>query len=218
CWHVLSCFRSKEKAQTQAESGRWPSETAAAELFGRKPNRRRHMEEGREHTAADAGRTVHRPGVLAERRRISWGAILAGAVAALSVQLLLTLLGLSIGLWAVDPAQGQEGFQGLGIGAAIWALITFIIALYVGGWIAGRMSGLGSRFDGLLEGFLVWGLVTVVTFMLLTTAIGGIVGGAAGLAGDALQTAGSQVEDPQQMLQEFGSPLREQMEQMQQDP
>lgn len=161
---------------------------------------------------AGAGATPYRPEAIGDRRRISWGAIIAGTVAALSVQLLLTLLGLSIGMWAVDPAAGQEGFQGIGIGAAIWALVSFLVALYVGGWIAGRMSGLGNKFDGLLEGFMVWGLVTVVTFMLLTTALGGIIGGAAGLAGDVLAAGAEQVEDPQQAVEEFGEPARETME------
>ncbi|HLS28676.1 MAG TPA: hypothetical protein VK041_08505 [Opitutales bacterium] len=154
---------------------------------------------------------------VSNRRRISWGAIIAGTIAALAVQLLLTLLGLSIGMWAIDPSAGQEGFQGLGMGAAIWGLASFIIALFVGGWIAGRMAGLESKFDGLLEGFMVWGLVTVVTFMLLTTAISGIVGGAAGLAGDALTSASEQIDDPQQMIQEFGQSFRDEIEEMQ-DP
>lgn len=168
------------------------------------------MEE-KEHSASARGIEI-RSGAFADRRRISWGAIFAGTVAALSVQVLLTLLGLSIGMWAVEPAAGQEGLQGLGIGAAIWAIVSFIIALYCGGWIAGRMSGLGNKFDGLLEGFMVWGLVTVVTFMLLTTAIGGIIGGAAGLAGDVLKTASRQVQEPQEVVQEFGQPAREEMQ------
>ncbi len=157
------------------------------------------------------GATPYRPEAIADRRRISWGAIFAGTVAALSVQLLLTLLGLSVGMWAVSPAEAG-GFRGLGIGAAIWGLVSFIIALYVGGWIAGRMSGLGNKFDGLLEGFVVWGVVTVVTFMLLTTAIGGIIGGAAGLAGEVLAVAGEQVEDPVEILEQYGAPAREELE------
>lgn len=145
------------------------------------------------------------------RRRISWGAIIAGTVAALSVQLLLTLLGIAVGLWAV-PAAGSEFLQEIGIGAAIWALLSFIIALYIGGWIAGRTSGLGSKLDGLLEGFMVWGLVTVVTFMLLNTAVGGIVGGAAGLAGQAMSMTAQQIENPMQVVEEYGEPAREAVE------
>jgi hypothetical protein len=158
------------------------------------------------------GRADYAISSVANRRRISWGAIFAGTVTALAVQLLLTLLGVSIGAWAADPAAGLAGMEGLGIGAAIWALVSFIIALFCGGWIAGRMSGLGNKLDGLLEGFLVWGAVTVFTFMLLTTAVGGILGGAAGLAGQTVAAAGEQVDDPEQVVREYGEPVRERME------
>jgi hypothetical protein len=159
----------------------------------------------RNYTAAGAAQDWRNP------RRISWGAIIAGTVAALSVQFLLTLLGVSIGLWTL-PAAGPEFLQEMGIGAAIWALLSFVIALYCGGWIAGRMSGLRSKLDGLLEGFLVWGVVTVVTFMLLTTAVGGLIGGAAGMAGEAMTLAVEQVEDPMATVEEFGQPAREALE------
>lgn len=143
------------------------------------------------------------------RRRISWGAILAGTVAAISVQLLLTLLGISIGAWVSDPAAGREGMQGIGIGAGIWALATFIIALFCGGWIAGRMAGVASKLDGMLEGFLVWSAVTALSFMLLTSAIGGILGGAAGLAGNILSAAPEAIENPQQAMRDLGASARE---------
>jgi hypothetical protein len=166
------------------------------------------MEE-RAHAAGPAY-SDYRVGATGNRRRISWGAIFAGTVAAIAIQLLLTLLGVAIGAWVMNPQAGAEGMRGIGMGAGIWALASFVIALFAGGWIAGRMSGLGSKLDGLLEGFLVWGAVTVLTFTLLTTTIGGIFGGAAGLAGNVLTAAGDQVEDPQQLVQEFGVPAREQ--------
>jgi hypothetical protein len=40
--------------------------------------------------------------------RISWGAIFAGAVVALAVQLVLTLIGGAIGLATLSPATGQS--------------------------------------------------------------------------------------------------------------
>lgn len=150
------------------------------------------------------------------RRRLSWGAIFAGTVTALSVQLLLTLLGISVGLWTM-PAAGSEFMQELGIGAAIWAILSFIIALYCGGWIAGRMSDLRNRLDGMLEGFMVWGVVTVITFMLLTTAIGGIIGGAAGLAGEALALGAEQVDDPEEVIDEYGAPTRQALDEALED-
>jgi hypothetical protein len=131
------------------------------------------------------------------RRRISWGAILAGTIAALAVQLLFTLLGISIGAWVADPARGTEGMRGIGTGAGIWALVSFIIALFCGGWIAGRMAGLVNKLDGMLEGFLVWSAVTALSFMLLTSTIGNILGGAAGLAGNVMRAVPESVQNPE---------------------
>jgi hypothetical protein len=120
--------------------------------------------------------------VTHNRRRISWGAIFAGTLVAIATQLLLTLLGLAIGAWAVNPSAGPAGMQGVGMGAGIWALLSFIIALFCGGWVAGRMSGLGNKLDGLL---------------------GRILGGAAGLAGNMLPTAQEQLGNPQEIVRDM---------------
>ena len=40
-------------------------------------------------------------------KRVSWSAILAGVVVALSLQLLLSMLGVEIGLGTVDPATAE---------------------------------------------------------------------------------------------------------------
>ncbi|MEX1047996.1 MAG: hypothetical protein WED15_00605 [Akkermansiaceae bacterium] len=148
----------------------------------------------------------HGSAVSENRRRISWGAIFAGTLIAISVQLLLTLLGISIGAWVIDPVTGMQGF---GIGAGIWALVSFLIALFVGGWVAGRMAGVGNKLDGLLEGTVVWSAVTVLTFMLLTTTLGGILGGAAGLAANTVSAAGEQIQDPQMVARDLEMTVRE---------
>ncbi len=153
--------------------------------------------------------------------RVSWGAIFAGAVLALATQLVLTLLGLSIGLATIDPVAGQSPTAGgLGIGAGIWMMISTIISLFAGGYIAGR---LGGTFNGWIHGLITWGACTVLTLMLLTSAIGRLVGAASGLTRFAAQQMpqATQVQIPaqlQQMLnqlqaQQSGQPLPPQAEQ-----
>src|SRR5919202_3569073 len=68
------------------------------------------------------------------RRRITWGAIFAGVVITLAVQLLLSLLGLGVGLLTVEPTEpgGTPGASALGIGAGIWWTLSYMIALFVG--------------------------------------------------------------------------------------
>ena len=131
--------------------------------------------------AADAG----------PRKRISWGAVFAGALLALVTQLGLGLLGAGIGLSTIDPLQEQNPMSGLGTGAVIWYGLSTLAALYIGGMVAGRLAGAPRCADGLLHGLLSWGLVTLFTFYLLTTAVGRIISGVGGVAGRALTAAGS---------------------------
>jgi hypothetical protein len=128
------------------------------------------------------------------RRRISWGAIFAGVVLVLAVQLLLSLFGLGVGLTTVDPVQGANGMptaSSLGIGAGIWWTVSYIIALIAGGYVAARLAGLVTSYDGVLHGLLTWAFALLVTFYLLTTALGGVIGGAFRTVGGAVSSVGS---------------------------
>ncbi|MGI8467872.1 MAG: hypothetical protein ACR2N3_05415 [Pyrinomonadaceae bacterium] len=118
---------------------------------------------------------------MAAGRRVSWGAIFAGAVVALVVQLMLSVLGIGIGASTINPLTEQNPAAGLGTGAAIWFVLTSIVALFAGGWVAGRLAGMPRDDDRALHGILTWGLATLLTFYLLTTAIGGLIGGTANL-------------------------------------
>lgn len=112
--------------------------------------------------------------------RISWGAIIAGTFTALSIQLVLSLLGIGIGLITLDPQTGDNpSGSAIGTGAIIWWTLTSLVSLFLGGMIAGRTAG---TFNGSLHGFVTWATVTVATVLLLSTALGGAFQGATGLA------------------------------------
>lgn len=130
---------------------------------------------------------------LAVGKRISWGAVFAGALLALVIQLALSLLGLGIGLGTIDPLQEQNPMSGLGTGAVIWWVVTTLGSLYLGATVAARLAGVPRRTDSLLHGLLTWSVVTLLTFYLLTTAVGRIIGGVTGVAGRALSGVGSGV-------------------------
>jgi len=139
-------------------------------------------------------------------RRISWGAVFAGVTITLAVQVVLSLLGLGIGASTVDPLHDHDPGKGVAIGAAIWFVISSILATYAGAWVAGRLSGLPRPIDGTLHGLLTWGAATLLTVFLLTTAVGSVIGGAANLLGKALPAAGkaAQSGDLQSQLQQMG--------------
>lgn len=114
--------------------------------------------------------------------RISWGAILAGTLTAITVGFLLNLLGLGIGLTTIDPMTEAQPLDGLGTGTIIWWGISNLAALFIGGMVAGRMAGLPTNSDGGLHGFLAWALYLIVSFYLVTSTIGGVFNGVASTA------------------------------------
>ncbi|MDX2137531.1 MAG: hypothetical protein SF123_05505 [Chloroflexota bacterium] len=128
--------------------------------------------------------------------RISWGAIIAGTIVALMVQLTLNLLAIAIGASTLNPADDDSASAAdVGKGTAVSMGLIMLAALFVGGWLAARFAGNPERLDGLLHGIIVWGLVTLITLLLLTTTIGRIFSGlghfvqrSLRLAGDAAQT------------------------------
>lgn len=125
-----------------------------------------------------------------EVRRISWGAVLAGVAIILAIQLAMALLGTGIGLSTVDPvAQESPTATTFGIAGGIYWAISIVVSVLIGGWVAGRLAGIPRDFDGLIHGVLAWSVATLLTVYLLTSSIGGLIGGAFGVVGNVAQGA-----------------------------
>lgn len=125
--------------------------------------------------------------VTAPVRRISWGAVAAGAVTALAIQVLLAMLGTGIGASTVDPLAAGEtpSAAALGGGAAAWWVVSSLLSLAAGGWIAGRLSGVTRSAEGGMHGMLTWAVAVLATVYLVTSAAGSLISGAAGVLGTA---------------------------------
>lgn len=114
------------------------------------------------------------------RDRVSWGAVLAGVVVALVVQLILNMIGIGVGAstFDVSGAEGSATASGLSIGAAIWWTVSGVLAAFAGGFAAGRLAGHPRRITAGWHGLTSWAVTTLVVFWLLTSTIGVVVGGA----------------------------------------
>ncbi len=132
---------------------------------------------------------AHRDATTHTGFRLSWGAVFAGLIIALALQLVLTLFGTAVGLGAYDPG----GEKALGIGTALWAIVSLLIALFLGGTTTGRLAGRLSRTDGFLHGALLWALSTLFTVWLVSRGIGAIAGTAFSVVGKVAGTAASAV-------------------------
>ena len=125
--------------------------------------------------------------------RVAWGAIFAGSALALVVQLLLLLLGLGIGLAGADSGADGPSTSTLSVGAVIWWAVSGILAAAVGGFLAGRLSGKPIASTSGYHGLVSWAVTTLVVLFLMTSAVGGVLGGAFGAVTGALGGAGHMV-------------------------
>lgn len=139
-------------------------------------------------------------------KRISWSAIFAGVVLAMVVSLILNLVGTAIGTASIDPMQEGNPLDGIGKGAAIWVMVSGVISLLVGGWIAGRLA----QREGALHGLLVWATVSLVTVYLVSSTVTGVVRGGMNLAGSGLSAAASGIA---QVAPKLGSTVQDQLRQ-----
>src|SRR6478752_7966982 len=70
--------------------------------------------------------------------QVSWGAVIAGSIMGLVVQVILNLVGLGIGLSTLDAVGSDSpSASSLTFGAALWWVISGIVAAGIGGYLAG---------------------------------------------------------------------------------
>ena len=81
--------------------------------------------------------------------RVRWSGVMSGVILALGIVLLLTALGLAIGITAVgDPHAATAGkATGLGIGAGFWAALTLLVAYFLGGLVSTMVTVCVKKFE-----------------------------------------------------------------------
>jgi hypothetical protein len=109
--------------------------------------------------------------------QVRWGPILAGLVTALSTQLVLSALGVAIGTSSIGGSGAPRSEAGgVGVGVGIWSIISLLISLFVGGWIAARAAGRMSRNAALLNGAILWASTLALSAWLLSSGVTGAFG------------------------------------------
>jgi hypothetical protein len=103
--------------------------------------------------------------VLPVRSRVSWSAVFGGAVIALALQLILSLLGAALGLSLSHRMTAEH----LGTGTAIWAVASALISLFVGGMVTSRLVAGEDHSEAVVHGLLMWGVVLALVLVLAAT-------------------------------------------------
>lgn len=125
---------------------------------------------------------------------IRWGAVFAGVVSGTASYLLLALLGIAVGLTAVDP-NAAEPVGRVPLATGIWTGVSMLVGAFIGGYVAGHMSGLARSMDGMLHGFVSWGATTLLYVVLATTALGAVLGGTFRIISQGMQVAAPAMQE-----------------------
>jgi hypothetical protein len=128
-------------------------------------------------------------------RRISWGAIIAGTMLVVVLQIMLGLLGVAIGLTVIDPAANDTPSAfALASGSGIWALVMVLLSTFAGGWTAAWLAGSPSNINGALHGLVTWATSTLLAVWLLTSGATAVLSGALGAFSSAVQGVSQAVQ------------------------
>jgi hypothetical protein len=117
---------------------------------------------------------------------VSWGAVLAGGVAAAAVTLVLLAFGIGVGFSVVSPWNDQGvSATTFHVGAGIFLIVVAMLSSTVGGYLAGRLrvrwAGVHQDevyFRDTAHGLLSWAFATVLSATVLGGAVTHILAGA----------------------------------------
>ena len=86
---------------------------------------------------------------------------------ALLIYTILTTLGLALGI-EVAVRGGNEYF---GTGAAIYSILTLLVAMFFGGWATSRLAVGESKTEAILYGMILWGVLFIGMIWLFSAGI-----------------------------------------------
>lgn len=113
---------------------------------------------------------------------IRWGAVVAGLFVTIAAHWVLYLVGASLGVTVLDVTNTLAIGASFGIGAAIWLVLSTLVAFFVGSFLASELTGLRDPKVGVLHGAVVWSVA--VTSMIVLG-----VWGLSWMANSAMQAA-----------------------------
>ncbi|MFC4158382.1 hypothetical protein [Chitinimonas lacunae] len=111
------------------------------------------------------------------RMRLRWGAISAGLIVALALQLLLTVMGMVAGLAIGRVESEQVESIVLPLSVSVWQGFSMLVAVFLGSYIAARTAGPLRRTEGMMHGFISWAATVVALAWLACTPASLLLGG-----------------------------------------
>ncbi len=115
---------------------------------------------------------------ITDRRQPSlrWSAVFAGTTVAVALWALLHLLGMGVGMAALE-LDDAGSIRSVGIGTTVSSLLAPLIALFVGGLVAGKLATTYDERVGATHGFVTGAMASIVGLVFTVALVGLLAGG-----------------------------------------
>src|SRR3989454_11627680 len=96
---------------------------------------------------------------------LHWWAVFGGSVMGWGILFFLSLLGLTIGLAAIEPFSARPA-SGLDMGSAIWGMAALVLSSIAGAYLVVRIAGERRKREAALHAVVSWGLSMIAGALL----------------------------------------------------
>jgi hypothetical protein len=145
----------------------------------------------------------------------TWSAVGAGVLTSLIVQVLLTILGLGIGMLSVDVPTANDAPTVVTWAAFVWWAVSGVFAAFLGGTVAAAMTSSETPAVRAAHSLAAWALaVLIVVCATASTAgnAGSVLGGVAGPSTSVMSRMDA-LTNPARLVANQPAPTRAQVEQ-----
>jgi hypothetical protein len=141
-------------------------------------------------------RPITRETILDRRQPVlRWSAVFAGAAVAVALWVVLQLFGMGAGLSAVD-LDDSGSLRNAGIGTTIASMFAPLIALFVGGLVAGRLASTSDQRIAVSHGFVTWAIASLAGIAAVAWLVAALAQGATSYTYAEFPTADNVTVDP----------------------
>src|SRR5256885_161671 len=106
--------------------------------------------------------------VAGVRSRISWPAVLAGAVVAVATNMVFTMFFGAVGLSLTETNVRENA---IGVGALIAVLLGMLVSLFLGGWVTAQLTAGETEREAILYGLLTWAAAVAISVALVGMSV-----------------------------------------------
>jgi hypothetical protein len=107
---------------------------------------------------------------LSRHLRLDWSALVGGSLMGWGLLLLLSMIGMAVGLSVIDPFAARPAASNAG--AAIWGASCAMLCSFVGGFLVVRLAGDRRRGESLAHGGVAWGMSMLLAGLIALWASG----------------------------------------------